>query len=572
MEIRSLRALHGPNIWSARPVLEMNLVIFSPVFADLEAADRLFLAHNLDGTRDGLGEISRSDMRIVNWLGSAIVKLQTAGQTPVAFHGCQSSAVTGAVRLAVEFQEEPLGRAAVDFAVRWLRSLPQMQPFDLAKEWEAFLDFAYDARIGNSTGPTVEAAIARGIPALRLDTESLVQLGHGWRQRRIRRAATDGTGMIANDVSTDKSLTKSLLQEIGIPLPRGRAVSDENDAVAAAVEAGWPVVVKPQDADYGNGVTMRIKTEGEVRRAWHFARQHSEGVLVEHHVPGHLFRLLVVGKQLIAAVRREPWFVVGDGQHTLLELIEHANHDPRRGAGYESPILKTSRETGAMPVLTPDGRTHDSVPVAGETVVLRHDVYLKCGGIHLDQADTVHPEFVRLALDATRCIGLDIAGLDFIALDLTLPPDQQEMAVLEVNSEPSIALHLEPLCIPPRPVGEAIVGLLFPPCENGRIPVIAVLGNADDFPMAQERALELPAQHDWVGLASRDGAWLNGRLLGESAQSTISHVRRLWRHPRTEAVVVFVTLDDVLREGLPFDRCDELVECDLDTDSPSANE
>lgn len=561
LQFQSIRALHGPNIWSMRPVLEIRATISDPVFSDLEAANRLLLSHGLEAVCVPPESPGTAGIRLATWLGGAAVKLQTAGQTPVAFSTCRETPDPSVIRVAVGFKEEALGRAAVEFATRWLSALAHSDPFELEREWEAFLDFAYDARIGNSTGPTVDAAELRGIPAMRLDSESLVQLGHGCRQRRIRRAATDGTGMIANDISTDKEGTKSLLREIGVPLPRGRAVSGEDDAVAAAREAGWPVVVKPRDADYGNGVTMRIETEEGVRRAWAFARRHSEGVLVEHHVPGHLFRMLVVGERLVAAVQREPWFVVGDGRHTLRELIELANHDPRRGPGYESPILKMSRESGSMPLLTPDGRAHDSIPANGETVALRHDVYLKCGGIHLDRTAAIHPEIVSLALDAAKCIGLDIAGLDVIATDLSLPPEQQELAVLEVNSEPSIALHLEPLCVPPRPVGEAIVDLLFPPPETGRIPVTAVLGTEGDISVAREIARKQQAFHSNVGLAGREGAWLDGRALGDSERSAWRHARRLWRHPRMEAAVIHVTPADVLCEGLPFDRCDRLIEC-----------
>lgn len=568
LEIRFLRALHGPNIWSMRPVLEMQVDACNFVFDGWDAADELLCSQGIAGTRVIREALAHAEAMPAVWLGAVAVKLQTAGQTPVAFHAWRPASTPHIVRLAVEFEEEISGKAAIDFATRWINALARHERPDLAREWETFCDLAYDARIGNSTGPTVEAASARGIPFLRLDSESLVQLGHGCRQRRIRRAATDRTSFIANDISTDKQLTKTLLAETGIPVPRGRAVSTAQDACLVARQVGWPVVVKPQDADYGNGVTMRITSEDEVRRAYALARQWSEGVLVEQHVAGHLFRLLVVGGRLVAAVRREPWFVVGDGEHTLLELIEIANHDPRRGAECVSPFQSKLRETGEMPVLTDDTRPHHSVPDPGETVLLRHDVYLKCGGMHLDQTDSVHPEIAAMAMDATSIVGLDIAGLDVIALDLTKSPQEQDFVVLEVNSEPSIALHLEPLCTPSRPVGAAIVDALFPVPEAGRIPVIAVLGKAGDFPVARQVAMQQQAKLRHVGLASRDGAWLNDRPLGVPCQSVGKHTRRLWCHPRTEGVVIHLTLEDVLLEGLPFDRCDELIECPADSPPP----
>ena len=561
IKIGFVHVLNGPNIWSDRPVLELEVDASGFPFERWSDADELLLSQGLEETGAAREWKSADGDRVAGWIAETALKMQCAGQTLVAFHAQRPSSSPSAVRLAVEFGEADIARAAVGFAVRWLHSVAAWQKLDLATEWEKFLDYAYDVRIGNSTGPIVDAAVAGGIPFLRLDTVSLVQLGHGCRQRRIRRAATDRTGLIGNDVSTNKELTKTILGEIGIPVPRGRAVSDAEDAVTAAREAGWPVVVKPQDADYGNGVTMRIKTGDEVRRAYDFARQHSEGVLVEHHVPGHLFRLLIVAGRLVAALRREPWYVVGDGKQTLLELIEAANFDARRGAGYVSPILLKQRELGEMPLLTPDARAHDSVPAADETVILRHDVYLKCGGIHLAQTELVHPGIVQMAVDATAAMGLDIAGLDVIAFDLTKSPQEQECVVLEVNSEPSIALHLEPLCVPSRPVGEAIVASLFASAEESRIPVTAVLGMEADFAVAEELARSRMKQRRNVGLASRDGAWLDGQVMGDSCASVWRHARRLWRHPRTEMAVIHVTLDDVLREGLPFDRCDELIEC-----------
>ena len=555
--ITSLRVLRGPNIWSTCTVLQIEVKTSHFPIHDWHAADELLRSQKIEGTH-------ASDF--ATWLARAVIKTQREGRSPVEFHVVQEADTPEHTLVIVEYEEELVGEASLDLALRWLAALTSGEPFDFAQEWETFTDLAYDVRLGNSTRPAAHAARARGIPFYRLDSESLVQLGQGCRQRRIQRSTTDRTGFIANGIASDKSLTKKLIAEMGIPVPQGRAVTNVEDVVQAASDLGFPVVVKPQDGDYGNGVTMRILTEDGVRSAFAEARQWGDTVLIEHHVTGHLFRLLVIGGKLIAAVRREPWFVVGDGRSTLLELIEAANYDARRGSDYVSPFVLVQQQTGEWPQLTDDHRAHDSVPALDETVRLTDDIYLRNDGVHLDQTDLVHPDIVRMVVDATSIVGLDIAGLDVIATDLTLPPSEQEFAVLEVNPEPGIILHMEPRCIPPRPIGEAIVDTLFANPNDARIPVTVVLGDESDFSIAQQ----MSAGKSNVGLASRNGSWLNDIPLGSPVASLHDHTTRLFRHPRTEALVVHVTLNDVLREGLPFDRCDNLVEGTITVDGPNS--
>ena len=556
--ITSLRVLRGPNIWSTCTVLQIEVKTAHFPIHDWHAADELLRSQKLKGTRAST---------FPTWLANAVIKIQREGRSPVSFHEVHEAEIPDHTLIVVEYEEELVGKAALDLALRWLTALTLGEPFDLTAQWEAFTDLAYDVRLGNSTRPAAHAARARGIPFYRLDSESLVQLGQGCRQRRIQRSTTDRTGFIANGIASDKTLTKKLIAEMGIPVPQGRAVADAEDAVRAARDFGFPVVVKPQDGDYGNGVTMRLTTEEGVRSAYAEARQWGESVLVEHHVTGHLFRLLVIGVKLIAAVRREPWFVVGDGRSTLLELIEAANHDARRGPDYVSPFVLVQEQTGEWPQLTDDHRTHDSVPAADETIRLTDDIYLRNDGVHLDQTDLVHPDIVRMSVDATALVGLDIAGLDVIASDLTRSPFEQEFAVLEVNPEPGIILHMEPRCIPPRPIGEAIVDTLFANPGDARIPVTVVLGDESDFATAQK----LASSRSNTGLVSRRGAWLQDIALGVPTASLFDHTSRLYRHPRVEALVLHVTLDDVILEGLPFDHCDEMVEGSVSIDGPNAH-
>lgn len=574
--LADFRAFHGPNGWSSRPTLEFRWT--TDAWSERHVASANALLGTIGIEPIDVEHAGEGSSRGARWFAEAVLRLQTAGESDVAFCDCRAEGESSC-RVAVEFEEERTARAAAELLERWLRrafdggDVSRAEEGNQAREWRQFLDLAYDARLGNTTRAIVRAAAARGMPWLRLDDESLVQLGQGVRQRRVETALTDRTSAIAQRVATDKGLAKRLLDAAGVPVPEGREAQDAGEACRAAEELGWPVVVKPLDADYGDGVSIRLTDSASVRTAFATARSWSDRVLVERFIPGTLFRMLVIDGRLASVVRRESAFVIGDGLHTIDQLVTLANRDVRRPgeerswkarvAGGGSP---DSAESGASNDLTRapwayHGEPDDWIPEAGRTVSLRRDCFLRSGGCEVERVADVHPEFSQLAVDAARIVGLDVAGLDVIAADLENSPWSQPCAVLEVNPQPALVLHRAPLCVPGSRVCETIVESLFGAGETGRLPLVAVVGDEAADREARRLVGRWQARGVTVGLATRTGAWLDGRRLGASRDvRVLDSLRRLWRHPRTEGVVVHLTPGDLVGEGIPFERCDELVE------------
>ncbi|MBU6174475.1 MAG: acetate--CoA ligase family protein, partial [Planctomycetes bacterium] len=403
-QLEITQAFQGPNIWSRLPVLVVQWNVLDFSFSRWDRADELLTSLELEpvGTTERCPEEAMAD-----WLSAAAIQLQIAAGSPVSFRDWCISDELHRIAIAIEFEEEKLARAVVETLRRWIASLVLDEQLAVGDDWTRLREYAYEVRLGNTTGAIVSAASARGIPFQRLDQESLVQLGQGRYQRRIRGATTDRTSAIAISVATDKQLTKQLLRDAGIPVPYGRLVSDAEDACRAANEIGWPVVVKPCDADYGDGVSIRLTSADEVRESFANAKAWSKQVLVESFVPGTLFRLLVINNRLAGAVRRESPYVIGDGRRTIRELVEEANHDPYRDECCPSPLNALLAPTSNAEPFARDGRSNDTVVEQGRTIALRRDIFLRSGGTQADRTADVHPEIARMAIDATRIIGLD---------------------------------------------------------------------------------------------------------------------------------------------------------------------
>lgn len=556
IQLGERKMFHGPNGWAPCPVMEVRIDAWATSVSLAQEGNRWLRTWGvplIDPTNDG-PEGSAA------WFAEALYRMQVAAGCCVEFRGSRWDAERGVARIGVEFEHEEIVAAAADLLVRSLQQTLSEGAIMSSEAWSSLTDLAYDRRLGNTTRLIVDAANCRGIPWLRLDQESLIQLGQGRWQRRIEAATTDRTSSIAARVATSKPLAKQLLAGAGIPVPMGHVVTDSAAACRAASELGWPVVVKPSDADYGNGASIRLTTNEQVATAFEAARKYSDEVLVERFVPGNLYRLLVVDGELISAVRRETAYVVGDGRRTILELAHDANHDPNRSNATNSPFAACATGGEEIPPLAEDGRANSVIPSAGETVALCRDVFLRFGGQEVERIDEVHAALRRLAVDAAHVVGLDVAGLDVIAEDLTRSPFEQSLAILEINPEPALLLHRPPFCSRATPVGAAIVDSLFEPGQTGRVPLAAVLGNDMARRVAEQIVACWRAQGQVVGLAASDGAWLDGQPLGQNESDLLHHVRRLWRHPRTEAVVVHVRPTDLLAQGVPFTQCDLLLD------------
>ena len=375
-----------------------------------------------------------------------------------------------------EYTEEDVGCLAIRLARDLCTAAARQGEFDVEAAIEELRNLDEDIRLGPSTGSIVNAAIARGIPFRRLTEGSLVQLGWGSKQRRIQAAEIDATSAIAESIAQDKELTKKLLHAAGVPVPLGRPVTSAEDAWAAAQEIGLPVVIKPRDGNQGKGISVNIATQEGVMTAYKTAVSFRDDVLVERYLPGSDFRLLVVGNKLVAAARRDPPLVIGNGKNTVRELVEQVNADPRRGEGHATSLTKIRLDDIARNRLKEQGMDENSVPAKGMRVILRNNANLSTGGTATDVTDDVHPEVAARAVAAAQMVGLDICGVDVVCESVLHPLEEQGGGVVEVNAAPGLRMHLSPSFGKGRDVGEAVIATMFPNGEDARVPVIAVTG------------------------------------------------------------------------------------------------
>jgi cyanophycin synthetase len=459
-------------------------------------------------------------------------------------------------KVAIRYRNETVARACLHSGLQLLLAAIHDRSFDTIALVESLKEIADEACLGPSTAAIVEAAEARGIPTHRLTDASLVQLGQGARQRRIWTAETDRTSAIAEWIASDKDLTKQLLHACGVPVPEGRRVRSAADAWAAAQDVGVPVVVKPLDANHGRGVFTDLSDRAEIERAFDAAFLEGSGVLVERFVQGNEHRLLVVGDRVVAAARGETAWVVGDGRSTVRELVvAQLDSDPRRGVGEGFPLnLIELHDAVVLLDMQRQGHSPDSVPANDERVMVQRN-----GNVAFDVTDDVHPTVAQQVVLAAQVVGLDIAGIDLVAGDISLPLKDQRGAVVEVNAGPGLLMHLKPASGTPRPVGEAIIDNLFPAEQNGRIPLVCVTGSNGKTVVTRLVGRMLGLAGFRVGLACSDGFKVAGRTIEAGEHSDAATARKVLLNPAVDAAVIEAGAPGILREGLGFDRCDVAV-------------
>ncbi|WP_374517325.1 cyanophycin synthetase family protein, partial [Undibacterium squillarum] len=477
MEVSRIRALRGPNLWSHHTAME---AIVSCSEAERSIAE-------LPGFEDRLRALF-PELSILQPTGHndavpmahvfelTALGLQAQAGCPVTFSRTTQTLEDGIYQVVVEYSEEQVGRLALELAEKLIKAALLNEEFDLTAALEQLRELDEDVRLGPSTGAIVNAAVARNIPYRRLTEGSLVVFGWGSRQRRIQAAEIDVTSAISEAIAQDKELTKKLLHAAGVPVPLGRSVSNVEDAWAAAQEVGLPVVVKPQDGNQGKGVTVNITTREQLEAAYQAATEFRDDIMVERFLPGNDFRLLVIGNKLIAAARRDPPQVVGDGKSTVRALVEQVNKDPRRGSGHSTSLTKIKFDDIALATLAKQGYNAESVPPKGQRVVLRNNANLSTGGAATDVTDDVHPEVAARAVEAAQMVGLDICGVDLVCDSVLKPIEDQNGGIVEVNAAPGLRMHLSPSFGKGRAVGEAIIDAMFDENDDGRIPIIAVTG------------------------------------------------------------------------------------------------
>ena len=556
MDISRIRALRGPNLWTRHTAIEA-MVLCQGQECDLSTVPDF--EQRLRHLFPGLGQLRTTQQGAVLSMAHAIedatLHMQIAAGCPVTFSRTTLTPEAGMYQVVVEYTEEDVGRLALSLAQALCQAAWDNTAFDMDAALSQLSALDEDIRLGPSTSSIVDAALVRGIPYRRLTEGSMVQFGWGSKQRRIQAAETDSSSAIAEAIAQDKDLTKKLLHASGVPVPRGRPVLDANDAWVAAQAIGTPVVVKPRDGNQGKGVTVNISTREDIEAAFHNAAKFRDEVMVERFLPGSDYRLLVVGDKLVAAARREPPLVIGDGQHTVSQLVERVNADPRRGEGHATSLTKIRFDDVALARLKEQGLNAQSVPGKGMRVILRNNANLSTGGTATDVTDDVHPEVAARAIAAAQMVGLDVCGVDIVCESVLRPLEAQCGGVVEVNAAPGLRMHLQPSYGKGRDVGKAIMSMLYAPGDDGRIPVIAVTGTNGKTTTVRLTAHLLRTHGLRVGMTNTDGVYVQARQIDSGDCSGPRSARNVLMHPHVDAAVLETARGGMLREGLAFDRC-----------------
>ncbi len=554
MELTRIRALRGPNLWSRNTAIE---AIVHCRADETDIARLPAFETRLRTQFPAIGEHWPPEGGLLNLaqvLEVAALALQAQAGCPVSYSRTTATVEDGVYQVVVEYSEERVGRLALELAGALIAASTNGGGFDAAAAVGRLRELDEELRLGPSTGAIVSAAVARGIPYRRLTDGSLVQFGWGSKQRRIQAAELDTTSAVAESIAQDKDLTKELLHAAGVPVPLGRPVRDADEAWAVAQRIGLPVVVKPQHGNQGKGVTVNVSTRAQLGAAFDAAAPYG-AVMVERYLPGADYRLLVVGRKLVAAARRDPPLVIGDGAATVRELVERVNADPRRGDGHVSALTRIRIDEIAIARLAAQGFTPESVPRKGESVVLRNNANLSTGGTATDVTDDVHRDVAARAVTAAQTIGLDICGVDVVCDSVLRPLEEQGGGIVEVNAAPGLRMHLAPSFGRGRNVGDAIVEHLFGHGDDGRVPTIAVTGTNGKTTVTRLVAHLLATSGLRVGMTNTDGAYVEGRAIDRGDCSGPRSARNVLAHPDVDAAVFETARGGILREGLGFDRC-----------------
>lgn len=570
IDILSIRYLRGPNFWNYRPVMETVIDIgefenfpsnrLDGLSERLAAMLPTLVEHGCNlGIHGGFLERLRAGTYVGHILEHIILELQNLAGMRTAFGRTRELSEAGVVyKMVFRTNHEQVGRAALFAGRELLMAAIENRPYDVAATVAMLGAVIERACLGPGTAHIVEIASWYRIPAIRLSEDNLVQLGYGARQRRIWTAETEFTSAIGEGISGDKDLTKSLLAACGIPVPDGELVRSAEQAWEAAEYIDLPVVVKPANGNHGRGVSVNLNCRDDVIAAYHLASHEAAGgsVLVESFVRGDEYRLLVVAGRMVAAARGKTASVTGDGAANISELIERQiNADPRRGTDERAPLNRLDPVASGEVALTLErqGYSAHSVPAAGQEVLVQHN-----GNVAEDVTDQVHPSIAAAVVLAARVIGLDVAGIDLVAEDITRPLDQQSGAIIEINASPGLLAHTKPGVGTPRAVGKAIVKHLFGDeagVQDGRIPIVGVTGSHGTALIARLVAslLQLGGKH--VGLSCPEGQSINGRPLSTGNHNEWDAAQRLLINRNVDAAVFENGPGAILRTGLAYDKC-----------------
>lgn len=577
MEISEIRTLRGPNYWSG---YWKNLIIMRLDIGDYEEepSDKIkgfykritevmpsLQTHGCSYGEEG-GFLKR--VKEGTWAGHIIehlaLELQTLAGMDVGYGRTRETSEKGVYNVVFAYMEEEVGRYAARASVRLFLDLAEGKKIDeikenLQKEIQEMREIREDVRFGPSTGSIVEEAESRDIPYIRLNDQSLVQLGYGVHQKRIQATTTSQTNMISVDIAGDKAATKKLLGDMGVPVPKGYEIRDEEDLERTIDRIGFPVVIKPLDGNHGKGATVGIKTLEDAKTAFAKAKEYSRWIIVEKQLIGNDFRALVVNNRLIAVAERVPANVVGDGKSTIQELIDETNKDPRRGYGHENVLTQITIDQQTERLIKAKNYTLETVLPKDEILYLKTTANISTGGTAIDRTDEVHPQNVFLFERIAKIIGLDVAGIDIIASNVAEPLAEIGGGIIEVNAAPGFRMHLAPSEGIGRNVAEHVVDMLFPPGCPSRIPIFSITGTNGKTTTTRLIAHILRNSGKTVGFTTTDGTYIGNNQIVTGDNTGPVSAQLVLRDPTVEVAVLETARGGIIRAGLGFDHCDVAV-------------
>src|SRR5215207_5929518 len=567
LRVTRLRALRGPNYWRLAPVIACDVRLGAlesvkstdvPGFTGrLVSALPSLREHPCTlGSPGGFIERLERGTHIPHILEHVSLELQNLAGSDVGFGRVVPSGDAGVWWVIVAYDEEDVGLQSMRDAVSLVRASLGGPPFDATAAVTELQDLYQRVRLGPSTWAIVDEARRRGIPVRRLNSRSLVQLGLGRNLRRIQATLTDHTSAIAIEIAQDKDDTKRVLGTIGLPVPHGDVATTADEAVGLAQEIGFPVILKPLDLSHGRGISPRLTTEDAVRDAWTRASEYSERLIVEQFAEGRDHRVLVIGGKVVAVAERVPAHINGDGTHTVRQLIDLANEDPRRGVGHTRVLTRLACDETTVEYLSRSDLTLDSVPAKDQLVFLRATANLSTGGTSIDRTDEIHPSNVTACEMAAGVVGLDIAGIDVITPDISVPFRENGAAIIEVNAAPGVRMHTHPTEGEPRNIGAPVIDMLYPPGAPTTIPVVSVTGTNGKTTTVSVIAHIFRHTGKTVGFTTTDGVYLNNRLVIEGDMTGPFSANIILSNPTVDVAVLETARGGILRAGLGFEECD----------------
>lgn len=579
MKILKIQVLKGPNIWSIqrKKLIQMRL--------DLEDMEQK-PTDKIEGFRQRIEELMPSliDHRCSEgvrggffhriergtWMGHVIehiaLEIQTLAGMDTGFGRTRETKTPGIYNVVFSYMEENVGVYAAEASVRIAEALIAGTPYDLDADIQKMREIRERVRLGPSTGSIVEEAVARDIPWIRLGTNSLVQLGYGINQVRFQATITNKTSHIAVDIACNKEETKRMLEMASIPVASGSICVDEEDLEHTIKKIGYPIVLKPLDGNHGKGASINVTNWEDAVEGLVHAKKYSRRVIVERFITGFDFRVLIINNKLVAAAKRVPAHVVGNGKDTIQQLIDTTNLDPRRGYGHENVLTEITVDRDTTDLLEKLNYTLETVPKAGETVYLKSTANLSTGGTSVDVTDMMHPENIFLCERISRVIGLDICGVDIMAENLTQPLKENGGVILEVNAAPGFRMHLAPSEGLPRNVASPVLDMLYPPGKPSRIPIIAVTGTNGKTTTTRLIAHIVKNNGYKVGFTTSDGIYVQNHMMEKGDTTGPISAEYILKDPTVEFAVLETARGGILRSGLGFGRCDIAVITNIQED------